>query len=188
MLPEDEVAFDGALSPAIADLGRWQTHDHQARTITLHDSLPAAIRHNSTQAFLRLLSSGGSTTGPLIQYLTPTVVTTDETLLAAAGRRFLPAADRPEAMSPGRLAFRWFPQEQTECVRRDFAILADLAWKALQAVTSPHVQTATGNLARRYRIGPAAEAWALTRPRLLLHDGALQLKIRPTHGTHNRHP
>ncbi len=62
----------------------------------------------------------------------------------------------------------------------DFAVLTGLAWKALQAVTSPHVETATGKLARRYRIGSAAEAWALDRPGLPLHDGALQLKIRPT--------
>lgn len=64
-------------------------------------------------------------------------------------------------------------------MRRDFAVLAGLAWKALQAVT-PHVETATGKLARRYRIGSAAEAWALSRPGLLPHDCALQLKIRPT--------
>lgn len=65
-------------------------------------------------------------------------------------------------------------------MRRDFAVLTGLAWKALQAVTSPHVETATGKSARRYRIGSAAEAWAPSRPGLAPHDGALHLKIHPT--------
>lgn len=65
-------------------------------------------------------------------------------------------------------------------MRRDFVVLAGLAWRALQAATSPHVETATGKLARRHRIGSATEAWALSRPGLFPHDCALQLKIRPT--------
>jgi hypothetical protein len=35
-------------------------------------------------------------------------------------------------------------------------------------------------LARRYRIGSAAEVWALSRPDLHVHDYELHLKIRPT--------
>jgi hypothetical protein len=69
MLPKDETAFDEALAPANADFGQWETHDQRARTITLHDSLPAAMRHDRTQAFLRLLGRDGGTVGPLIQYL-----------------------------------------------------------------------------------------------------------------------
>jgi hypothetical protein len=180
MLPEDEAAFNEALAPAIHGLAQWETHDHRTRTITLHDSLPDALGHNPTQAFLRLLGRDGGTVGPLLQYLRTMVVTTDETVLAATGGRYQATAERAEEMSPGRLAFKWFPEEQDDCVRRDFAVLAGLAWKALQAVTSPHVATATGKLARRYRIGSAAEAWALSRPNLPLHDCALQLKIRPT--------
>jgi hypothetical protein len=181
MLPEDEAAFDEALTPAIHGLAKWQTHDHRTRTITLHDSLPEAMRRDGTQAFLRLLGRDGGTVGPIIQYLRGVVVTTDEAVLAATGGRFRATAERPEAMSSGRLAFKWFPEDGADCVRRDFPVLASLAWKALQAVTSPHVEiAATGKLARRYRIGAAAEAWALSRPDLPLHDCALQLKIRPT--------
>jgi hypothetical protein len=179
MLPEDEAAFDTALAPAIRGLAQWQTHDHRTRTIALHDSLPEAMRHNRTQAFLRLLGRDGATVGPIIQYLNTIVKTTDETVLAATGGRFRVTADEPEEMEPGRLAFQWFPQEQADCVQRDFAVLAGLAWKALQAVTSPHVETATGKLGRSYRVGLTAEAWVLSRSGLLLHDCALQLKIRP---------
>ena len=179
MLPEDEAAFGTALAPAIAALARWETHDRQTRVIMLHDGLPDAMRHDRTQVFLRLLGRDGGTVGPIIQYLATTVVTTDEAVLVAVDGRFRATVDRPEAMSPGRLAFKWFPEDQHDCVRRDFAILADLAWKALQAVTSPHVATAVGKPGRRYRIGSAAEEWALSRPNLLLHDSALHLKIRP---------
>ena len=179
MLPEDEAAFDSALAPAIRGFAQWQTHDHRTRTITLHESLPEAMRHNRTQAFLRLLGRDGGTVGPIIQYLHSTVRTTDEALLTATGGRYRVTTGEPEEMEPGRLAFKWFPQEQADCVQRDFAVLAVLAWKALQAATSPHVETATGRLGRSYRIGQAAEAWALGRPGLLLHDCALQLKIRP---------
>jgi len=182
MLPEDEAAFDDALAPAIADLGHWETHDQRARTSRLHESLPAALHHNRTQAFLRLLGRDGGTVGPLIQYLHTSVVTTDESVLAATGGRYRATAERPEAMSPGRLAFKWFPEDEADCVRRDFAVLVDAAWKALQAVTSPHVDTAEGRPLRRYRIGPAAKAWALDRPDLLLHDHALRLRIRPARG------
>ncbi|MDW5328329.1 hypothetical protein [Plantactinospora sp. KLBMP9567] len=178
MLPADEAAFDDALAPAVADLGQWETHDQRARTIKLHDSLPAALHHDRTQAFLRLLNRDGGTTGPLIQYLHTSVVTTDEAVLAATGGRYRATAERPESMSPGRLAFKWFPEDEADCVQRDFVVLVDAAWKALQAVTSPHVETAEGRPLRRYRIGPAAKAWALDRPDPLLHDHALRLRIR----------
>ncbi|MGR6317885.1 hypothetical protein Q2K19_03440 [Micromonospora soli] len=119
MLPEDEAAFDEALAPAIADLGQWETHDQRARTITLHGSLPAAMRHDRTQAFLRLFGRDGGTMGPLIQYLRTSAATTDEAMLAATGGRCRATAERPEAMSPGRLAFKWFPDDEADCVRRD---------------------------------------------------------------------
>lgn len=85
MLPADEAAFDDALALAIADLGQWETHDQRARTIRLHDSLPAALHHDRMQAFLRLLGRDGGTVGPLIQYLHTSLVTTDEAVLAATG-------------------------------------------------------------------------------------------------------
>lgn len=179
MLPEDEAAFDTALAPAIRGLAQWQAHDHRTRTITLYGSLPEAMSHDGTQAFLRLLGRDGGTVGPIVQYLRTIVRTTDETMLANTGGRFRVMAEGPEEMEPGRLAFKWFPQEQADCVQRDFTDLARLAWKAMQAVTSPHVEMATGKLGRRYRIGLNAEAWVLSRSGLLLHDCALQLKIRP---------
>lgn len=82
-------------------------------------------------------------------------------------------------MSPGRLAFKWFSEDEADCVQRDFVVLVKAAWKALQAVTSPHVETAEGRPLRRYRVGPAAKAWALDRSDLFLHDHALRLRIRP---------
>lgn len=179
MLPADEAAFDEALAPAIADLGQWETHDERARTTTGHDSLPAALRHDRIQAFLRLYGRDGGTVGPFIQYLHTGVVTTDEAVLAATGGRFRATPERPEAMSPGRLAFTWFPADEADCIRRDFAILANVAWRALQAVTVPHVQTVEGKPLRRYRIGAAAKVWVLDRPDLLLHYYALRLKLRP---------
>ncbi|MGC4864730.1 hypothetical protein ACLQ3B_04745 [Micromonospora sp. DT53] len=179
MLPEDEAAFDEALGPAIAGLGQWETHDQRARSISLHDSLPVAMCHDRTQAFLRLLGRDGETLGPLIQYLRTSVVTTDEAVLAFTGGRYRATAERPEAMSPGRLAFKWFPEDEADCVRRDFVLLAGMAWKALQAVTSPHIDTVAGRPLRRYRVGVAAKGWALGRPGLQLHDYALRLRIRP---------
>ncbi len=145
--------FDKALAPTIEDLGQWETHDQRARTITPHDSLPAAMHHDRTQAFLRLRGRDGGTVGPLIQYLHTSVVTTDEAVLAATGGRYRATAERPEAMPPGRLAFTWFPDDEADCVRRDFVVLAGVAWKALQAVTSPHVETAAGSPLRRYGLG-----------------------------------
>ena len=87
MLPEDEAAFDEALAPVIHGLAQWQTHDHRTRTITLHDSLPDAMRHDRTQAFLRLLGRDGGTVGPVIQYLHAIVVTADKDVLAAKAKR-----------------------------------------------------------------------------------------------------
>lgn len=178
MLPADEVAFDEALAADIAGFGRWETHDQRARTACPHNSLPDAIRYDHTQAFLRLLGRDGGTVGPIIQYLHTTVVTTDEAVLAITGGRFRATIQRPEAISPGRLAFKWFPDSEAGRVQRDFPILANAAWKALQAVTSPHIETDAGKPLPRYRIGTAAKAWALDRPDLHLHDFALRLKIR----------
>ena len=105
MLPEDEPAFDRALAPAIAGLGQWENHNHRAKTITPHDSLPDAIGHNGVQAFLRLRGRDGGTAGPLIQYLRTVVRTTDEVMRTAAGGRYR-AMEDPQEMSPGRLAFK----------------------------------------------------------------------------------
>lgn len=180
MLPEDEAAFDRALAPAIAGLGQWEAHDHRAKTITLHDSLPAAMGVNGVQAFLRLRGRDGGTVGPLIQYLRTIVRTTDAAVLAATSGRYGATAEDPEEMSPGRLAFKWFPEEEHDCVQRDFTVLAGLAWKALQAVTSPHVKATTGRLGRSYRIGSSAEAWVLGQSNLLFHDFGVHLRVRPT--------
>jgi hypothetical protein len=182
MLPEDEAAFDTALAPAIRGLAQWETHDHQTRAVTQHGSLPDAMRHDRVQAFLRLLGGDGGAIGPIIQYLRTVVVTADETVLAATGGRVRATPGEPESMSPGRLAFAWLPADETDSVRVDFPALVPLAWSALQAATSPHVVTAAGKPTRRYRIGSAAEAWAINRPNLSLHDCALQLRIRPLRG------
>ncbi|MEQ4306204.1 hypothetical protein ABNF97_33290 [Plantactinospora sp. B6F1] len=85
MLPADEAAFDDALAPVTADIARWETHDQRARTIGPHDSLPAALHHERTQAFSRLRGRDGGTVGPLIQYLRTSVVITDEAVPSRFG-------------------------------------------------------------------------------------------------------
>jgi hypothetical protein len=177
MLPADVAVFSDAVAQPIADLASWETHD-RAAGIVLHDSLQAAMNHDRVQAFLRLLGPDGGTVGPLIQYLHTRVWTTDNEVLEATGGRWRPADGEPERMEPGRLAFKWFPHDQTDCVLRDFPSLVDFAWKALQKVTSPHVTTVHGKPLRRYRVGPAAKAWALRHRECVLRDGGLLLKAK----------
>ncbi|MCW2639332.1 MAG: hypothetical protein JWP76_1638 [Dactylosporangium sp.] len=179
MLPADVAAFSEAVAPSIAGFAQWETHERDAG-IVLHDSLQVAMQHDGVQAFLRLLGLDGGTVGPIIQYLHTSIWTTDNDVLASTGGRYRPAEGRPEEMTPGRLAFKWFPDDEAECVRSDFAVLTGLAWKALQVVTSPHLETTSGKPARRYRIGRAAKAWALSTSERLVHDGALHLKVRKT--------
>jgi hypothetical protein len=180
MLPADAAAFSEAVAPAIVDFAQWETHQG-ATDIVLHDSLQAAIQHDGVQAFLRLLGRDGGTVGPLIQYLRTAVRTNDEEVLAATGGRFRPMPGQGEEMRPGRLAFKWFPDDEPDCVRRDFVVLANAAWKALQTVTSPHLNTREGTPARRYRIGPAAKAWALSDPERVVGGFGLHLTVRSTH-------
>lgn len=177
MLPADVAAFSEAVAQPTAGLASWETHDRTAGVV-LHGSLEAAMQHNGVQAFLRLLGRDGGTVGPLIQYLRTSVWTRDDDVLASTGGRYRPLSGEPERMEPGRLAFKWFPDDQADCVRRDFAALADLAWKALQKVTSPHVTTVGGKPMRRYRLGPAAKAWALKHPACILRDGGLLLEVK----------
>ncbi|GAB7046033.1 hypothetical protein [Catenuloplanes indicus] len=150
MLAEDEATFQERLAPVVAKLGGWETHDRRGRTSTAHATLPDAMRRDGLRAFLRLRDRDGS---PLIQY---------ERSTTAGGSA---------SMRPGRLAWTWFPDDHADPVRREFATLADAAWTALQAVTSPHVATVDGRNARGYRIGPAAAAWILAHPDRRLHDG-----------------
>jgi hypothetical protein len=104
------------------------------------------------------------------------VVTTDGAVLAATRGRYWATAERPGAMSPDRLAFTWFAGDEADCAQRDFVVLVDAAWKAVQRVTSPHVEIAEGTPFRRYRIGPAAKVGARSpgppsaRPRVTPED------------------
>jgi hypothetical protein len=177
MLADDVMAFDAALAPSITGLARWQTHRHPA-TVTPHDSLTAALQHDGVQAFLRLLDDGGGATGPIIQYLQTMVSVRDDTV-HAGGRRYRPLGAQPEEMQPGRIAFKWFPGDEPESVRRDFALLTDIIWKALRTVSAPHLANDVGRTLRRYRIGPAAEQWARNRSGLAIRDGGLRLTITP---------
>jgi hypothetical protein len=177
MLPADVAAFSEVVAEPIADLACWETHNRTAGLV-LHGSLEEAMQQDGVQAFLRLLGRDGGTVGPLIQYLHTSVFTTDEALLAATGDRYRPLGGGGEKMEPGRLAFKWFPDDEADCVRRDFVALADSAWKALQKVTSPQVTTVDGKPLRRYRVGPAAKAWTLKHPECVLRDGGLILKVK----------
>ncbi|MEU7751468.1 hypothetical protein AB0B57_33860 [Micromonospora sp. NPDC049101] len=180
LLPADVTAFSEAVAQPIAGLATWETHD-RTEGIVLHDSLQVAMNHDGVQAFLRLLGRDGGTVGPLIQYLHTRAWTRDDVVLAATGGRWRPVDGQPERLEPGRLSFTWFPDDQADCVRRDFATLAEVARKALQKVTSPHVTTADGKPMRRYRVGPAAKAWALHSPERVLRDGGLLLKVKDGH-------
>ncbi|XVU21492.1 hypothetical protein ACQPZJ_29990 [Actinoplanes sp. CA-054009] len=179
MLPADVAAFSDAVAQPIAGLASWETHD-RAAGVVLHDSLVAAMAHDRVQAFLRLLGRDGGTAGPGIQYLRTNVWTWDNAAVLTDDAALEAAGGRPGRMEPGRLAFKWFPDEQADCVRRDFPALVDLAWKALQKVTSPHITTVDGKPLRRYRIGPAAKAWAAEHPERVVREGALLLKVRST--------
>ncbi len=177
MLPADVAAFSEKIAPSIVGLARWETHDRGAGIVP-HDSLLSAMQHDGVQAFLRLLGRDGGTVGPLIQYLHTSVWTMDDEVLAATGGRYRPTHGQLEEMMPGRLAFKWFPDDEADCVRRDFVGLAGVAWKALQAVTSPYVDTMAGKPVRRYRIGSAARVWALQKPERVIRDSALLLKVK----------
>jgi len=178
MLPADVDAFSDAVAPMVDGLARWQTHDNRQKAIEDHDTLTAAMRHDGVQAFLRLLGRDGGTVGPIVQYLHTSVWTTDSEVLAGTGGRFRPVPPRPEEMLPGRLAFKWFPDEQADCVQRDFVELVTRAWKALNAVTSPHLTTAAGKPMRSHRIGPAAKAWLRHDPARIVRDYGLELRLR----------
>jgi hypothetical protein len=178
MLPTDVDLFSDAVAPLVDGLARWQTHDQHRRTIELHNSLAAAMRHDRVQAFLRLLDHDGLTVGPIIQYLHTSVWTTDPEVLAATGGRSRPVAPRPEEMLPGRLAFKWFPGKQAECIQREIVELVSRAWKALNTVTSPHLTTAAGKPMRNHRIGPAAKGWLQQDQARVIRDYSLELRLR----------
>ncbi|WP_159104550.1 hypothetical protein [Plantactinospora sp. BB1] len=57
-------------------------------------------------------------------------MTTNEAVLAATGGRYRATAQRSEAMSPGRLAFTWFPEDEADCVQRDFVVLVNPGTRA----------------------------------------------------------
>lgn len=177
MLPADEAAFGAELAQAIAELARWETHNNRTG-VHSHESLEAALRYDGVQAFLRLLGFGGGSAGPLLQYLTTSVKTRSGDSLGEGRSSYRTLGAEPETMSPGRLAFKWFPEDEPDCVQRDFPELAGLAWKALQRVTAPHLESVQGKPLRGYRIGAAAKDWALNRPGLEIRDGGLVLRIR----------
>jgi hypothetical protein len=129
MLPADVAAFDEALAPSIVGLARWEPRGRPT-DFAAPDSLWEALQPGGIQAFLRLFGRDGGTVGPLIQYLPTSVWTRDDDVPAATGGRYRPADGRPEEMTPGRLAFKWFPDDEADCVRRDFAALTGSAWKA----------------------------------------------------------
>ena len=182
MLPADVAAFSEAVAQPIVDLASWETHDRTAGVVP-HDSLQVAMNHDGVQAFLRLFGRDGGTVGPSIQFLHTSVWTRDADVLESTGGRYRAVDGQPERTEPGRLAFKWFPDDHADCVRRDFAALADLAWKALLKVTSPHITTVDGKPLRRYRVGPAAKAWALKHPERVVRDRGLLLKIKDIRGS-----
>ncbi len=136
MLPADVAAFSEVIAPSIAGLAQWETHDRKIGIVP-HESLPSAMQHDGVQAFLRLLGRDGGTVGPLIQYLHTSVWTTDDEVLAATGGRYRPAYGQPEEMTPGRLAFKWFPDDEADCVRRDFVELAGCSAPGLMETSKP---------------------------------------------------
>jgi len=124
----------------------------------------------------------GGAVGPIIQYLHTIVVTTDEAVLAITGGRFRATIQRPEAISPRPAGVQMVPRQRSRLRPTGLPHPGERGVEALQAVTSPHIETDAGKPLRRYRIGTAAKAWALGRPDLHLHDFALRLKFARLEG------
>ncbi len=181
MLPADEAAFGETIAPALEGFARWETHERGNRIVP-HESLQAAMEHDGAQAYLRLLAKGGGSTGPIIQYFHTRVWMTADGIGPLTGKRYRPKEGEKEEMQPGRLAYKWFPETEFDCIQKDFPDLAALAWKALQKVTSPHIENMAGKPLRSYRIGPAAKAWLRADPERLLRDCSYPLRVRGSAG------
>jgi hypothetical protein len=157
MVAEDEAAFGESLAEELAGRALWmsdQAYGGPEPTYhrLLRDALDAADHH--IQAFLRVVDRDGVPTGPILQYL--------------ASWRWV--QDGREALREGRLAYKWFPDEEPDEIASRFDELVRIAWRHLFACTHPHVADWHGRPMRRARIGRHAKAWVQADPTRLLGD------------------
>lgn len=157
MVPTDEHDFGTRM---VEDLGQQATW-----TAVLHR--PDGQRHDfplllaaldvaagRRQAYLRLADSDGNPVGPILEY-------TSSAFRWQDGRELLIA---------GRLAYKWFPGEESPQVAKRFEAVVRTAWRQLNACTLPHVAYLDGTPIPNARIGRHAKRWLLADQARLLGD------------------
>ncbi|MFC4906925.1 hypothetical protein [Actinomadura gamaensis] len=159
MIRADVEAFSAALAPAIARLALWNDQAHT----TASEHLTEVLAVDDVQAFLRLRDGSSGQIGPIIQFLTTGHFPYDGFEVLPDGRH-VPVVMQ-ETLDSGRLAYTWFPDEQTPEIRERFTALAELAFRHVRAVTHPHVaRRLDGSHWRNCRIGSHAKQWLREDP------------------------
>jgi hypothetical protein len=158
LVAADVEAFSALLAPKIEGMAAWSAPARTCRGADLVQALAA----DGVQAFLRLADGQGGLRGPLIQYLDGGVHAIDGREILPDGRH-VPVTGR-ETLTPGRLAYAWFPADEPADIQERFPELARLAWGCLQQVTHPHVAAWNGKPTRSWRIGSYAKAWLREEP------------------------
>jgi hypothetical protein len=165
MVAADEDVLDVSLVVALGEQAVWiddPGYGQPARSHRrLHDALQAGGR---VQAFLRLVDDGTSV-GPIVQYLAPRVW----------------SHDGWQQLRAGRLAFKWFPDQEPAWIAERFQALTRVAWQQLLGCTRPRVADMWDQPMRRARIGVHAMAWLAADPNRRLADrsGFAQYQLRP---------
>jgi hypothetical protein len=172
MLDPDVRVFDELLAPSIDGLACWTTETDKHNVLpTAHRSLGEALQADGSQAILRLEDGTGGT-GLGIQYLATEIVGDSWT-----GPRVDP--ETPDAfIRAGRLAYLWFPENESDGVKARFVNLEQLTWRALNSVTAAHLVQSNGKPARSIRIGSGAKQWAMEHPRQRLVSWGAFMKLR----------
>lgn len=164
LVQADLEAYSELLAPQIEGLAAWST----AAGSRWGTDLIRVLAGDEVQAYLRLADGQGGLRGPLIQYVDGGVYVID-------GREILPDGRHVPVtgcltLTPGRLAYAWFPADEPADVLERFPGLVRLAWGCLQRVTHPHVAGWDGNPRRSWRIGSHAKAWLREDPRRRIGD------------------
>jgi hypothetical protein len=157
MVLEDEDAFGACVAERLNGQAVWMATPRPSREPSYHDSLRAALDASDPpglQAFIRVVGVGGAPVGPVVQY--------------QASRHDV--QDGARVLRNGRLAYKWFPDRETQAVVNQFDNLAQVAWQCMIASTHPHVGLMDGTPIRGARIGSHAKAWVLADPSRMLAD------------------
>lgn len=153
LVSADVAAFGALLASGIEGLAVWAPQAGEGFGTGLVEQLAVDGR----QAFLRLLDGQEGPKGPLIQYVDGRIGRVDGREILPDGSH-VPVVDR-ETLTPGRLAYAWFPVQEPIVVRERFPALAKLVWQCLHQVTHPHVALWNGKPQRSMRIGTHAKQW-----------------------------